>query len=87
VEALDTGKTPASLEKALRPSANCVLSLTMAGSMKDALRKSGLAPAAPPKQQSSTHAPKNFREELSDDESLPPRFDAPALTKAPPPRK
>ena len=62
----------------------------MAGSMKDALRKSGLAPAAPAK---APHA-KTFREELSDDESLPPLFDKPALTvpkvdppSPPPPRK
>jgi hypothetical protein len=48
----------------------------MAGSMKDALRKSGLAPKEPPKERPS----KGFREELSEDESLPPLFDAPALT-------
>lgn len=48
----------------------------MAGSMKDALRKSGLAPKEPVKERPS----KTFREELPDDETLPPLFDAPALT-------
>jgi hypothetical protein len=56
----------------------------MAGSMKDALRKSGLAPEAPAK----VPPAKTFREELPDDETLPPLFDAPALTvpKSDPPR-
>jgi hypothetical protein len=48
----------------------------MAGSMKDALRKSGLvAPKPPP-----VKPAKGYREELPEDESLPPLFDAPALT-------
>jgi hypothetical protein len=50
----------------------------MAGSMKDALNRSGLVPAEP-----KPAAPKGnkFREELPDDESLPPPFEAPASTK------
>ena len=60
----------------------------MASSMKDALRKSGLTPADPP----PAKARKGWREELPDDESLPPAFDAPAITtavdpSAPPPAK
>lgn len=62
----------------------------MAGSMKDALRKSGLAPPAPAKAPPA----RTFREELSEDESLPPLFEKPALTvptieppSPPPPRK
>jgi len=51
----------------------------MAGSMKDALRKAGLAPEAPAPQRPS----KEFREELPDDETLPPLFEKPA-PKAPP---
>lgn len=44
--------------------------------MKDALRKSGLvAPKPPP-----VKPAKGYREELPEDESLPPLFDAPALT-------
>ena len=61
----------------------------MAGSMKDALKKSGLAPAdpVPPKARK-----KGWREELPDDETLPPAFEAPALAtavdpSAPPPAK
>lgn len=57
-----------------------VLRSGMSGSMKDALRKAGLAPpAAPP-----SRPAKEFREELPDDETLPPLFDAPALTVARP---
>jgi len=52
----------------------------MAGSMKDALRRAGLAAPAPPP--ASTRRAKTFREELSDDETLPPPFEAPALTVA-----
>jgi hypothetical protein len=53
-----------------------VLGFTVAGSMKDALRKAGLgAPDPAPRRRS-----KEFREPLSDDESLPPLFDAPAMT-------
>jgi hypothetical protein len=52
----------------------------MAGSMKDALRKAGLAPEAPPPKRAS----KEFREELPDDESLPPLFEAPAPNVPPP---
>ncbi len=48
----------------------------MAGSMKDALRRAGLAPPAPP-------PPKQHREELPDDETLPPLFEKPA-PKSPP---
>ena len=46
--------------------------------MKDALRKSGLTPADPP----PSKARKGWREELPDDETLPPAFDAPAITTA-----
>lgn len=49
----------------------------MAGSLKDALKKSGLVPEEP----KPAKGPKGFREELPDDESLPPLFDAPASTK------
>jgi hypothetical protein len=52
----------------------------MALSMKDALRKAGLAPPAEPPRRIA----KEFREELPDDETLPPRFEAPALTVARP---
>ncbi len=45
--------------------------------MKDALKKSGLVPAEP----KAAKPAKGFREELPDDESLPPLFDAPASTK------
>jgi hypothetical protein len=55
-----------------------VLSSTMAGSMKDALRRSGLAPEEP---KPAPNKGNKFREELPDDESLPPRFDPPASTK------
>lgn len=48
--------------------------------MKDALRRAGLAKQEPAPQKIS----KEFREELPDDESLPPRFDAPAITVAVP---
>lgn len=56
----------------------------MAGSFKDAMRKSGLASEAPTPAPTPKAKPgaTSFREELSDDESLPPRFDAPALTVA-----
>ena len=50
----------------------------MASSLKDALKKSGLAPADAPR----PRAPKGWREELPDDESLPPPFEAPAITTA-----
>lgn len=53
----------------------------MAGSMKDALRKSGLTPDEP----KQARAKKKFLErleELPDDQSLPPPFEAPALTEA-----
>lgn len=56
--------------------------------MKDALKRAGLAKQEPAPRKIS----KEFREELPDDESLPPRFDAPAMTvalplgDAPPPR-
>ena len=63
-----------------------MLSSSMAGSFKDALRKSGLAPEPPrPPTGKAARVP---QEELSDDESLPPRFEAPALTRtsgSPPP--
>jgi hypothetical protein len=50
----------------------------MAGSMKDALRKSGLVREEP----KPAGKPSNkFREELPDDETLPPLFDPPASTK------
>ncbi|HTE52633.1 MAG TPA: hypothetical protein VK698_17395 [Kofleriaceae bacterium] len=52
----------------------------MAGSMKDALRRVGLVPEGPAPGRIS----KKFREELSEDESLPPPFDAPAITVAVP---
>lgn len=51
----------------------------MAGSMKDALRRAGLAPPAPAPQRPS----KEHREELPDDETLPPLFEKPA-PKSPP---
>ncbi len=62
----------------------------MAGSLKDALEKSGLAPGAgkdKPKPQTAAEKRK-WREPLPDDETLPPLFEAPALTKPtePPPR-
>ncbi len=50
----------------------------MAGSMKDALRKSGIVPDEP---SPPTRPAKGFREELPDDETLPPLFDPPASTK------
>jgi hypothetical protein len=50
----------------------------MAGSMKDALRKRGLVPEEPKPAPGRTN---RFREELPDDESLPPPFEAPASTK------
>jgi hypothetical protein len=46
--------------------------------MKDALRKSGLVPVEP---KPATKRANKFREELSDDETLPPLFDPPASTK------
>lgn len=48
--------------------------------MKDALKRAGLAKQEPAPRKIS----KEFREELSDDESLPPRFEAPAMTVAVP---
>ena len=53
----------------------------MAGSLKDALKKSGLAPiepepAAPRKNKSG------WKDDLPDDDTLPPAFDAPPLTTA-----
>lgn len=48
--------------------------------MKDALKRAGLAKEEPAPRKIS----KQFREELSDDESLPPRFEAPAMTVAVP---
>ncbi len=56
----------------------------MAGSFEDALRKSGLAPVEAPKPAKPKPGNKGYLEELSDDESLPPRFDAPALTRTAP---
>lgn len=50
----------------------------MAGSMKDALRRSGLVPEEPKPPAPRTN---KFREELPDDETLPPLFDPPASTK------
>jgi hypothetical protein len=50
----------------------------MAGTMKDALRRAGLAPEGPKPRRIS----KKFLEELSDDETLPPLFEAPAVTVA-----
>lgn len=55
-----------------------VLSSTMAGSMKDALRKSGIVPEEP---KPPARGAKGFREELPDDETLPPLFEPPASTK------
>lgn len=61
----------------------------MAGSMKDALRKAGLAPEAPAPRRPS----KEFREELTDDETPLPLFEKPAPKSPPhfeptsPPRK
>ncbi len=46
--------------------------------MKDALKRAGLAKQEPAPRKIS----KEFREELSDDESLPPRFEGPAMTVA-----
>lgn len=51
----------------------------MADSIKDALRKAGLAPAAP----APSRVSKEFREELPDDDSLPPRFEPPAPVTPP----
>jgi hypothetical protein len=50
----------------------------MAGSLKDALKKSGLVPEEP---KPAKGRAKGYREELPDDESLPPLFDPPASTK------
>jgi hypothetical protein len=55
-----------------------VLSSSMAGSMKDALRKSGLVPEEP---KPPARRAKEFLEELPDDETLPPLFEPPASTK------
>ena len=54
-----------------------MLSCGMPGSMKDALRKAGLVPVEP----KPARPAKEFREELPDDKTLPPLFDAPASTK------
>jgi hypothetical protein len=51
----------------------------MASSFKDALKKSGLAAAEPTPPAAPAARPP--QEELPDDESLPPRWDAPALTR------
>jgi hypothetical protein len=54
----------------------------VAGSLKDALAKSGLTPAEPPKPAPPKGKEKReWLEPLSEDETLPPLFDAPALTK------
>jgi hypothetical protein len=54
----------------------------VAGSLKDALAKSGLTPAEAPKPAAPKGKEKReWREPLPDDETLPPLFDAPALTK------
>ncbi len=60
-------------------------SLDMAGSFKDAFRKIGAAPAAPPKPKLET---KKWLNELPDDVTFPPPFEAPALLKPtePPPK-
>jgi hypothetical protein len=50
----------------------------MAGSMKDELEKTGLIPPEPVKPPLEK---KEWLDELPDDETLPPRFDAPALLK------
>jgi hypothetical protein len=56
--------------------------LGVAGSMKDALEKSGMAPPEEPKAKPPTkREQKEWREPLPDDETLPPLFEAPALTK------
>ena len=52
----------------------------MASSIKDALEKSGLATPDPPKPKAKREKPK-WREPLPEDETLPPLFEAPALTK------
>jgi hypothetical protein len=57
-----------------------VLRFCMADSIKDALRKLGLVPEAPAPRRVS----KKFLEELPDDETLPPLFEAPAPNAAPP---
>jgi hypothetical protein len=53
----------------------------MAGSLKDALKKAGLAPAeqAAPKPKKTKSG---WREDLPADETLPPLFEAPPLTTA-----
>jgi len=54
----------------------------VAGSLKDALAKSGLTPPEAPREKVETRRDKlKWREPLPDDESLPPLFEAPALTK------
>jgi hypothetical protein len=54
----------------------------VAGSLKEALAKSGLTPAESPKKKSEIRREKQkWREPLPEDESLPPLFEAPALTK------
>jgi hypothetical protein len=54
----------------------------MPGSMKDALTRSGLAAPEETAEKPKTGKKKpDWAEPLSDDESLPPLFDAPALTK------
>jgi hypothetical protein len=50
----------------------------MSDSLKDQMAKAGLVPAEPPKTPADK---KKWKEELPEDETLPPLFDAPALTK------
>ena len=50
--------------------------------MKEALAKSGLTPAEPPKKKAGSRREKEkWLAPLPEDESLPPLFEAPALTK------
>jgi hypothetical protein len=54
----------------------------VAGSLKDALSKSGLTPPEePPAKPKGKREKQKWLEPLPEDESLPPLFDAPALTK------
>jgi len=52
----------------------------MAGSIKDGLRRLGLAPEAPAPRRIS----KDILEELPEDQTLPPLFEAPAQNVPPP---